>query len=146
MTGVSGGGKPAQGGVGALVVVEIEPAADSGLSGAGFAKESGVEALLVQGAVVAFRLAVLFRQSHGDELVVDAREAKGLFKRVGLLPVREEALGELRAMVGLDPLNRERESSEEAVEEKDAGLGPPWRSSGVSCGVGSGVSWPGRPA
>ena len=76
-------GVPVEGGMGALGVVEGDPAFDGERSGPGFAKGPGVEAFLVQGAMGAFDLAGLLGGPHGDELVADAAAIEGLLDRSG---------------------------------------------------------------
>jgi hypothetical protein len=56
-----------------LGVVEVDPSLDGVLPGAGLTKGSGVEALLVEGAMRAFDFAVVLGFSHRYELVADAK-------------------------------------------------------------------------
>src|SRR3989337_3829797 len=84
------GGEPAQGGVRAVVVVEVQEAMEGMLSWAWLAEGAGFEAFLVQGAVGAFYLAVLLGHGHWDELVADPQGAQGFLKGVGLLHVGEK--------------------------------------------------------
>lgn len=106
-----------------MVVVEGDPAVDGMFSGSGLAEGSGIEALLIQSSVGAFHLAVLLRMGYGDELVVDGVVTEGLFEGVGLLHMREEDVSELRAVVGLHLLDRERVGVHYTLQELDAGLG-----------------------
>ncbi len=117
------GGKPGQGGVGALGVVEAKPAGDGVDSGAGLTEGTRVETLLVQGTVGAFHFAVLLGHPHGDELVVDAVGLEHLLKGVGLLHVGEEDIGKLHTVVCLDLLDGEGIGSQHVLQEPDAGLG-----------------------
>jgi hypothetical protein len=70
----------------------------------------------------AFHLAVLFRRSHCNELMMNPLRSQGLLKGVRLEHMREEDIGKLYTMVGLDLLDGEGEGAKQAVKEKDAGL------------------------
>ena len=108
----------------AASVVEVVPTLDGKFPGSRLAKGSGVEALLVKGAMRAFDFAVLLGLSYRNQLVAYAQVAQGLFKGVGLLHMWEEYKGELRTVVGLDFLDGEGEGEgpPDHVEEPDAGL------------------------
>ena len=108
--------------MGTLVVIELQETLYGVFSGARFAKGPSIQALLIQGAMRALHLTVLFRRSHWDELMANTLRSQGLFEGVRLLYMREKDVGKLRAVVGLNLLDGEGEGAKQTVKEKDAGL------------------------
>ena len=102
---------PLQRGVRTLTIIEAVPAVDSVLPGSWLSEGPWIETLLVEGAMDALDFAVLLGLSHRDELVADLFGSQRFLEGVGLLHIGEEDISELDAMVSLDLLNGEGESS-----------------------------------